>query len=83
MEATIDVVRAFFADHELVPKNDRAALGENDSLLDSGLIDSLSLLKLVTYLEERLHLKIQDGDLIPENFDTLNAIVSLVEKRRA
>ena len=56
---------------------------EKDSLVDSGVIDSVGIMKLVSFIEKELHVKIGDEDLLPENFETLSDIVKLVESKRA
>ena len=39
---------------------------EKDSLIDSGLIDSLGIFKLVSLLEKEFAIKISDDELLPE-----------------
>lgn len=50
-----------------------------DSLVESGVIDSLGIMKLVAFIEKELKVKIKDDELLPENFETLQAIVALVQ----
>ena len=56
--------------------------GPNTDLIEQGVIDSMSLLRLVTFLEERYELRVQDEDLVPENFRTLAAIDTFVQRHR-
>jgi acyl carrier protein len=51
----------------------------NQSLTASGIIDSLSLLRLVAFIEETFHVEVEDTELNPDNFETLNVMVGLVE----
>lgn len=60
---------------------DVAGIGADESLLDSGLLDSASILELVTFLESRFGIEIPDEELIPQNFDTINAIDTLVSTK--
>ncbi len=53
-----------------------------DSLVDAGIIDSVGILKLVDFIEKDLSVKISDDDLVPENFDTLDDIVRLVDSKQ-
>ena len=55
----------------------------DDSLLARGLLDSLSILKIVTFCEEQFGVTIPDAEVLPEHFDSIRAIARLVEKRRA
>ena len=51
---------------------------DNDSLLESGLIDSLGIFKLVSLLEKEFSIKISDDELLPDNFETASAIAKFV-----
>ena len=55
---------------------------EKDSLIDSGLIDSLGIFKLVSLLEKEFAIKISDDELLPENFETTSAIVQFVIQKQ-
>lgn len=49
-------------------------------LVTSGLIDSLSVLKLIGLLEKKLHIVIPPETLQPEDFDDVDLIVETVER---
>lgn len=53
---------------------------EGQRLVTSGLIDSLSVLKLIGLLEKKLHVKISPETLQPEDFDDVDLIVETVER---
>lgn len=52
------------------------------SLLDSGIVDSLGVLDLVAFIEEQFGIEAQDEDLVPENFDSIDALTRFVNERR-
>jgi len=59
-------------------------LGElkpDDSLFDSGVLDSLSLLDFVMFLEKRYGFKIPGEEIVPENFGTLAAVGAYLDRR--
>ena len=62
--------------------------GINDSiidgvnLMDEGLIDSFELVEIITELEIAFDIEIASEDIVDENFETVDAIVSLVEKKQ-
>ena len=58
-------------------------LGDEDSLLDARVIDSLGILELVRYLEETFAIEVTDDDLSPENFDSIGALARFVGARSA
>ncbi len=49
-------------------------------LIEKGIIDSMSLLRLVSFLEERYQIEVRDEDLVPENFRSLVAVESFVKR---
>ncbi|MDH3469667.1 MAG: acyl carrier protein [Gammaproteobacteria bacterium] len=52
------------------------------SLLDSGIVDSLGVLDLVGFIEEQFGIEAQDEDLVPDNFDSIDALTRFVKGRR-
>ena len=53
-------------------------LSNDTSLLEGGILDSLSLLRLVVFIGQQFKIAVSDADLLPENFDTVNAICSFL-----
>ena len=49
-------------------------IGDEDSLFESGLLDSFALPDLVSGLEEEFSLKVPDSDLNPRKFDSIARI---------
>jgi acyl carrier protein len=70
-----------YISRELVPDAALLPLTNETSLLDSGILDSLSLLRLVVFLEERFEITMGDADLLPENFASVNAICAYLRSR--
>jgi len=62
---------------------DLSRLGSDQSLLEAGLLDSLSILKIVTFCEESFGITIPDVEVLPDHFDSVRSIAALVERRRA
>ena len=57
---------------------------KNDvSLERSHIVDSVRTLELIMFIEETFGFSVENDDAVPENFDTVNAIVSYVERKRA
>jgi acyl carrier protein len=77
MEAVINdyVSRELVQDASLLP------LGNATSLLDTGVLDSLSLLRLVVFIQERFGITVDDVDLVPEHFDSVDAICAYLRSR--
>ena len=81
MQNTIEILKQFFIDEKLIPKSKEADLDKDVSLLETGIIDSLNLMRLVSFIEERFQIGVSDMDLTPENFETLNDIVKLIGEK--
>jgi acyl carrier protein len=77
METVINdyISQEFVRDEALLPLTDETPL------LESGILDSLSLLQLVVFLEERFGITVGDADLLPENFETVNTICAYLRAR--
>ncbi len=56
-------------------------LSNDTSLLEGGILDSLSLLRLVVFLEEQFNITVGEADLLPENFDSVNTICAYLQTR--
>lgn len=54
----------------------------NDSLLfREGYIDSMGFILLITFLEEKFKIRINDNDLIEENFESIDTITSYLLRK--
>jgi acyl carrier protein len=72
-----------FIDENFPLRDLRAELGGGDSLVDSGVIDSLGVLELVEHVQSRYGIEVPDDELLPENFDSIDAIVRFVDLKLA
>ena len=53
-------------------------LQNTDSLIDSGIIDSMGILELVAFVESDFGIVVEDMDLTPENFESIAALSAFV-----
>ena len=58
-------------------------LRADQSLLEAELIDSTGVLELVAFLEAEFAIQMADADIVPENLDSIQAIVGFVAARTA
>jgi acyl carrier protein len=58
-----------------------STVGYDDDLLLSGLVNSLGVMRLVSFTQEQFHVEIPVEDVIIENFRTIDAICSYLEAR--
>ena len=71
---------ASFIEKTLVGADRRLAINDTTSLIEEGIIDSMGLLQIVGFLEERAGVRVPDDEVSPENFETIQAIESLVSR---
>jgi acyl carrier protein len=74
-----DQVRQFITTNFYVP--DPQALGDETTFLDTGIIDSTGVLELVSFLQEQFGIALEDGEIVPENLDTVANIVHLIQRK--
>jgi acyl carrier protein len=51
------------------------------SLLDMGIIDSTGILELVEFVEKSYGVKIEDQELVPENLDSIDNLVTFISRK--
>jgi acyl carrier protein len=71
-----------FIHDEFLRDKPQSELANDEPLIQAGIIDSLGIFLLIGFLEEQFRIKIEPQDVVLENFETVNAISSLVATRR-
>lgn len=66
--------------NELRPEFDFS--DESLDFINEGMLDSFDVVALVDELEQKFGIKIDGMDVLPENFRSLDAIMSLIEKNK-
>jgi acyl carrier protein len=54
---------------------------EDTSFLESGIVDSTGMLEIINFLEETYGITIEDDELVPENFDSLNQLGAFLARK--
>ena len=57
-------------------------LGDSESLLETGSVDSMGILELVAFISSEFEVEILDEELVPENFGCVDALTSFVDNKR-
>ncbi len=81
MPTTRETIRQFITTNFYVV--DPGQLGDDDSLIDCGIVDSTGVLEIVAFLEQDLGVEVEDAEILPENLDSISRIEGFVERRRA
>jgi acyl carrier protein len=71
-------IRSFLIQHFLSGQAEK--LSSDGSLLGD-LIDSVGVLELVTYLQERFAITVEDEEVVPGNLDTVNHLAAYVARK--
>jgi acyl carrier protein len=79
---SIEQAIADFIAAQILHDSSSITLGRDQALLEEGILDSLGLQQLVAFLESEYSLDITDDYLMPEHFESIAAIASLVEEIR-
>ena len=77
-DGLIKIIRGFINDNFI---GDYGEIKEDDSFLESGIIDSTGILELIAFLEEKYGISIDDDEIVPENLDSLKNIADFLQRK--
>ncbi len=80
-QAIHDTVKAYILE-QFLQGEDPDALTDDVPLITSGVLDSLSTLKLVTFLEQKFDVAVEAHEADTENLNTLVLITDLVARKK-
>ncbi len=75
--AVNEKIRSFILDTMLAGTHG-AALDDNDSFFEKGIIDSTGILELVSFIEDEFKIQIRDEELVPDNFDSVSKVADYI-----
>ncbi len=73
-------IRHFIVENFLYGQDDD--FSDEVSFLERGLIDSTGVLEVVSFIEDKYGISVDDDEMIPENLDTVNCLANFVVKKR-
>lgn len=76
-----DQLREFILENLAHPKG-VTSFTDDEPLMETGVIDSLGIFRLVSFLEDELGVRVSDEEINPETLKNLNAIEALVVRKR-
>lgn len=74
-------LREFVKESFLFGRDD--AFSDADSFLELGIIDSTGVLELVAFVESTYGIAVEDEELVPDNLDSIDALVRFIEGKQA
>jgi acyl carrier protein len=75
----IQTITKFIVD-EFLPDVPADSLAADYDLLSGGVIDSLGLLKVIAWLEDRFNVVVDDLEIAPDNFRTIAAMNAFIHR---
>ena len=60
---------------------DESAVADHDSLIKKGIVDSTGILELISYLEETYAISVAEEEMVPTNFDSVDAITAFLTRK--
>ena len=54
---------------------------DDDSFLQEGIVDSVGVLELVLFVEEKFGVAVDDQDITPDNFDSVNRLTAYIHRK--
>jgi acyl carrier protein len=76
-----DQLREFILENLAHPKG-VTSFTDDEPLMETGVIDSLGIFRLISFLEDELGVRISDEEINPETLKNLNTIEALVIRKR-
>jgi acyl carrier protein len=70
-----------FVHNEMTVGLGKKTLDPDEDLIEKGVIDSLGILKVVLFIEKTFGIKINDEEVVPENFRSVNTMAKFVEQK--
>ena len=56
-------------------------IGDDQSLIRSGVLDSTGILELIVFVENEFNVSCNESELVKENFDTINLVTAFVTRK--
>ena len=60
-------------------KESGLVLDDDTSFLEEGIIDSVGVMELVAFLEQTFGFRVEDEEIIPDNFDSINKLLKYIQ----
>ena len=73
-------IREFIFNNYMIGQNNEE-LDNNSSFLENGIIDSTGVLELIMFVEEIYSIEVEDEEVIPDNFDSINKLCEYLGRK--
>ncbi len=62
--------------------DDDSALDDNMSFLQEGILDSMGILEIIMFLEERFGVTVAENEMVPQNLDSIENLIAFIDRKR-
>ena len=76
----INIIRDYIVKESLLESD---KIKEDTLIFENGILDSMGLLFLIEFLKESFNVQVEDEELNPQNFESINSIVSFVKSKKS
>jgi acyl carrier protein len=80
MTGTLEAIRRYIVDN-IAWNGDPNQLSANTHLLDGGVLDSVAIVGMVSFLEDAYDVEISEDDISLVNFETMTSIARMIDQK--
>ena len=73
-------LRDFITD-SFLPSAGLESLTDDDSFMETGIIDSTGVLELLEFIEETFEIRVEDEEVVPDNLDSLSKLSAFIQRK--
>jgi acyl carrier protein len=81
MESVEEKIRKYIAENILYSSTGYPYPDET-SFLENGIVDSMNVMEIVMYTEEKFGVKVKDEDIVPANFDSVRNLAEFIRRNQ-
>ncbi len=82
MNSVEELLRKYIADNILF-SGSGYPYADDTSFLENGIVDSMNVLELVMFVEQKFGVKVEDAEIVPDNFDSVAKLAEFVRRKQA
>ncbi len=81
MNSVEELLRKYIADNILFSNNGYPH-PDDTSFLENGIVDSMNVLELVMFVEQKFGVKVEDAEIVPDNFDSVAKLAAFIRRKQ-
>jgi acyl carrier protein len=79
----MDKILISYINDQFIEDEPAGPVGLQDDLLGEGIIDSLGMMKLIRFIEDKFEIKVRPEDMTIENFNSIASIANYIQSRQS